>query len=97
MLESLDVGGTAVIVGGKPTGTVFEIPSAALAGERRLMMCAMGSNRFRIEIPRWSELYRHGRLRLDEMVSARRPLDEINEAFQSMRHGEVARSVLVFG
>jgi S-(hydroxymethyl)glutathione dehydrogenase / alcohol dehydrogenase len=95
-VESLDVGGTAVVVGVQPTGAVFEIPSAALGGEKRLMTCTMGSNRFRIDIPRWLELYRQGRLRLDEMVSARRPLDDINDAFQAMRAGEVARTVLVF-
>jgi S-(hydroxymethyl)glutathione dehydrogenase/alcohol dehydrogenase len=95
-VESLDVGGTAVVVGVQPTGAVFEIPSAALAGEKRLMTCTMGSNRFRIDIPRWLALYRQGRLRLDEMVSARRPLGEINDAFRAMRDGEVARTVLVF-
>jgi S-(hydroxymethyl)glutathione dehydrogenase/alcohol dehydrogenase len=95
-VESLDVGGTAVVVGVQPTGAMFEIPSAAFAGEKRLMTCTMGSNRFRIDIPRWLALYRQGRLRLDEMVSARRPLDEINEAFRTMRDGEVARTVLVF-
>jgi S-(hydroxymethyl)glutathione dehydrogenase/alcohol dehydrogenase len=95
-VECLDVGGTAVVVGVQPTGAVFEIPSAALGGEKRLMTCTMGSNRFRVDIPRWLEFYRQGRLRLDEMVSARRPLDDINEAFRSMRAGEVARNVLVF-
>jgi S-(hydroxymethyl)glutathione dehydrogenase/alcohol dehydrogenase len=95
-VESLDVGGTVVVVGVQPTGAVFEIPSAALAGEKRLMTCTMGSNRFRIDIPRWLAFYRQGRLRLDEMVSARRPLGEINEAFRAMRDGGVARTVLVF-
>jgi S-(hydroxymethyl)glutathione dehydrogenase/alcohol dehydrogenase len=95
-VECLDVGGTAVVVGVQPTGAVFEIPSAAFAGEKRLMTCTMGSNRFRSDIPRWLDFYRQGRLSLDEMVSARRPLSEINQAFQSMRSGEVARTVLVF-
>ena len=95
-VECLDIGGTAVVVGVQPTGAVFEIPSEALRGEKRLMTCTMGSNRFRIDIPRWLEFYRQGRLRLDEMVSARRPLDDINDAFRSMRAGEVARTVLVF-
>ncbi len=95
-VESLDTAGTAVVVGVQPTGAVFEIPSAALGGEKRLMTCSMGSNRFRVDIPHWLDFYRQGRLRLDEMISARRPLDDINEAFRSMRAGEVARNVLVF-
>jgi S-(hydroxymethyl)glutathione dehydrogenase/alcohol dehydrogenase len=95
-VESLDTAGTAVVVGVQPTGAVFEIPSAALGGEKSLKTCSMGSNRFRIDIPHWLDFYRQGRLKLDEMVSARRPLDDINEAFRSMRDGEVARNVLVF-
>lgn len=95
-VESLDVGGSAIVVGVQPTNSIYEIPSAAFAGEKKLQSCSMGSNRFRVDIPHWIELYRQGRLRLDEMVSARRPLDEINEAFSAMREGTVARSVLVF-
>jgi S-(hydroxymethyl)glutathione dehydrogenase/alcohol dehydrogenase len=37
-----------------------------------------------------------GRLRLDEMISARLPLERVNEAFDEMKRGEVARSVIVF-
>jgi S-(hydroxymethyl)glutathione dehydrogenase/alcohol dehydrogenase len=95
-VESLDTGGMAVVVGVQPTGSVYEIPTAALGGEKSLKTCTMGSNRFRVDIPKWLDFYRQGRLRLDEMVSARRPLGDLNEAFRSMRAGEVARNVLVF-
>jgi S-(hydroxymethyl)glutathione dehydrogenase/alcohol dehydrogenase len=56
----------------------------------------MGSNRFRTDIPRYLEFYRQGRLMLDEMVTRRGRLDDINEAFRAMKAGEVARSVLMF-
>jgi S-(hydroxymethyl)glutathione dehydrogenase/alcohol dehydrogenase len=56
----------------------------------------MGSNRFRIDIPRYLDLYRQGRLMLDEMVSRRGKLDDINDAFRAMKAGEVARTVLTF-
>jgi S-(hydroxymethyl)glutathione dehydrogenase/alcohol dehydrogenase len=56
----------------------------------------MGSNRFRIDIPRYLEFYRQGRLLLDEMVSRRGRLEDVNEAFRAMQAGEVARTVLVF-
>ena len=42
------------------------------------------------------EFYRQGRLKLDDLVSRRLPLEEVNEAFRAMKAGEVARSVLVF-
>jgi len=56
----------------------------------------MGSNRFRVDIPRYLEFYRQGRLLLDEMVTRRGRLDDINEAFRAMKAGEVARTVLLF-
>jgi S-(hydroxymethyl)glutathione dehydrogenase/alcohol dehydrogenase len=48
-------------------------------------------------MPRYVDLYLSGRLKLDELVSRRIALDEINEGFEAMRRGEVARSVIVFG
>ena len=56
----------------------------------------MGSNRFRFDMPKYVEFYLDGRLRLDEMISARLPLDQVNQAFDRMRRGEVARQVIVF-
>jgi S-(hydroxymethyl)glutathione dehydrogenase/alcohol dehydrogenase len=42
------------------------------------------------------ELYKQGRLKIDELISRYRPLDEVNQAFEDMKAGTVARSVLVF-
>lgn len=95
-LEMLGTGGMAVIVGVQPTGAVHELPNTALWGEKSLKTCTMGSNRFRMDIPLYIDLYRQGRLNLDDMVSVTRPLDDINEAFRAMKAGEVARNVLVF-
>ena len=94
--ESLAVRGTCTIVGVPPDGTVFEIPYAAIRPECTVQTCRMGSNRFRIDIPRYLDFYRKGRLRLDEIVSRRAPLDGVNDAFAAMHEGEGARTVLVF-
>jgi len=56
----------------------------------------MGSNQFRTDIPNYLEFYRQGRLKLDEMISRRGHLGDINEAFRAMKAGEVARTVLTF-
>ena len=56
----------------------------------------MGSNRFRVDMPRYIDLYLDGRLKLDELVSRRIALDEVNDGFDAMKAGEVARSVIVF-
>jgi S-(hydroxymethyl)glutathione dehydrogenase / alcohol dehydrogenase len=54
----------------------------------------MGSNRFKVDMPRYIELYRQGRLKLDELISARFPLAEINEAI-ALANGGAARRVVV--
>ncbi len=95
-VESLAIRGTATIVGVLPTGSMIEFPWIALRPECRVQTSRMGSNRFRVDIPRYLELYRQGRLKLDEMVTRRGKLEDINDAFRAMKAGEVARSVLLF-
>ena len=56
----------------------------------------MGSNRFRVDMPRFVEFYMQGRLKLDEMVSERISLSGVNEALEALRTGEIARQVIVF-
>ena len=94
--ESLAVRGTCTIVGVPPDGTVFEIPYAAIRPECTVQTCRMGSNRFRIDIPRYLDFYRKGRLRLDELVTRRARLDDVNDAFAALTAGEGARTVLLF-
>jgi S-(hydroxymethyl)glutathione dehydrogenase/alcohol dehydrogenase len=89
-------GGTAVVIGMLPLGTKVEIDGGHFLAERRLLGCLMGSNRFRVDMPRILELYRQGRLKLDELVSARISLDGLNAAAADLRAGTVARSVVVF-
>jgi S-(hydroxymethyl)glutathione dehydrogenase/alcohol dehydrogenase len=89
-------GGTATVIGMVPFGLNVELPAFEFLREKRIQGSTMGSNRFRIDMPRYLELYRQGRLKLDELVSARRPLAEVNEAFADMKGGTVARTVLVF-
>jgi S-(hydroxymethyl)glutathione dehydrogenase/alcohol dehydrogenase len=57
---------------------------------------ALGAIRSRVDIPRIIELYQHGRLRLDELVSGYYTFDQINEAFESMEKGDVIRNILTF-
>ena len=68
----------------------------ALLREKKVQGCSMGSNRFKVDMPRYVELYRQGRLKLDEMITRRGRLQDVNEAFRAMKAGEVARTVLMF-
>ena len=56
----------------------------------------MGSNHFPVDMLRIVDLYLQGRLKLDELISQRLPLVQVNEAFETMRSGELARSAVVF-
>jgi S-(hydroxymethyl)glutathione dehydrogenase/alcohol dehydrogenase len=89
-------GGTATVIGMIPVGQMLEIPGAALLAEKKLQGSIMGSNRFRTDMPFYIELYRQGRLKLDELVSARIGLDDINDGYTQMKKGEIARSVIMF-
>jgi S-(hydroxymethyl)glutathione dehydrogenase/alcohol dehydrogenase len=95
-IESLAIRGTATIVGVLPPNAMIEFPWMAIRPECRVQTSRMGSNRFRIDIPRYLDFYRQGRLLLDEMITRRGRLGDINEAFRAMKAGEVARTVLVF-
>jgi S-(hydroxymethyl)glutathione dehydrogenase/alcohol dehydrogenase len=47
-------------------------------------------------MPRYIEFYLQGRLKLDQMVSQRMKLEQVNEAFEDMKQGNVARTVINF-
>jgi S-(hydroxymethyl)glutathione dehydrogenase/alcohol dehydrogenase len=93
-IESLAVRGT--IVGVLSADAVIEFPWLAIRPECKVQTSRIGSNQFRTDIPNYLEFYRQGRLKLDEMVSRRGRLSDINEAFRAMKAGEVARTVLMF-
>ncbi len=93
----LRAGGAATIIGLIPIGQKIEIDGYQFLNERRIQGSSMGSNRFRIDMPRYLEFYRQGRLNLDDMITRRGRLEDVNEAFRAMKAGEVARTVLMFG
>ena len=85
-------GGTTVLVGVVPVTEMVPISAADLVlQEKKITGSFMGSNEFRVDMPRYVDFYLDGRLRLDEMISSRIGLDGINDAFDAMRRGEVRR------
>ena len=94
--SALRSGGTATLIGMIPVGTKIELHGVDFLRERRIQGCMMGSNRFRTDMPRLIEFYLQGRLKLDEMVSARIRLEDINEGFAALKKGGIARNVIVF-
>ncbi|HEY1879983.1 MAG TPA: Zn-dependent alcohol dehydrogenase [Caulobacteraceae bacterium] len=89
-------GGDANIIGMIPIGQSVTVPGYAFLGEKKLQGSLMGSNHFPVDMPRLVDMYLTGKLKLDDMISRRIKLEEVNEAFDEMKTGQIARSVIVF-
>jgi alcohol dehydrogenase len=88
-------GGTMVTAGLPDPGQRLEIPLADLvATERTVKGSYMGSASPRRDIPRYLDLFRAGRLPVDQLRTATLPLDEVNEAFDRMVSGQSVRDVV---
>ena len=94
--QMLAVGGTATIVGMVPFGQKIELHGFDFLRERKIQGSSMGSNRFRVDMPRLIEFYRQRKLHLDDWISDRIKLSEINAGFANMKAGKVVRSVIQF-
>src|SRR3954467_2112958 len=89
-------GGTATIVGMIPFGQKIELHGFDFLRERRIQGSSMGSNHFRVDMPRLIEFYMRGKLHLEDWISAKLKLSEINEGFANMKAGKTLRSVIMF-
>lgn len=94
--QMLAVGGTATIVGMVPFGEKIELHGFDFLRERKIQGSSMGSNHFRVDMPRLIEFYMRGKLHLDDWISAKLKLSEINEGFANMKAGKTLRSVVMF-
>jgi len=92
----LAMGGTATIVGMVPFGQKIELHGFDFLRERKIQGSSMGSNRFRVDMPRLIEFYMQRKLHLDDWISDRIKLSQINEGFANMKAGKVVRSVIEF-
>jgi S-(hydroxymethyl)glutathione dehydrogenase/alcohol dehydrogenase len=92
----LRAGGQATVIGLIPLGTMVEVHGVELTNEKTLTGSNMGSTQFRTDMPRYIEMYLDGRLKLDEMISGTMPLEQVNEGFEDMKSGNVARQIIVF-
>lgn len=89
-------GGTATIIGISPLTTKFELAAIDFLQEKKIQGSVMGSNRFRVDMPYYLDLYRQGRIKLDELISRHIKLDEINDGYRALQAGTGARSVILF-
>lgn len=90
-------GGCTVTVGLPHPERMLTIPAVSLAAEERTLRgCYLGSSVPRRDVPRFIAHYRDGRLPVEQLLSHRLELDELNEGFDRLARGEAVRQVVVF-
>lgn len=92
----LDVDGTAYLIGvHQPGSAINGTPFGDLMGKQKgVRGVAMGSSNIAADIPMYANLFLQGRFKLDELVSADISLDEIDQGYNSLSGGAVARNVI---
>jgi S-(hydroxymethyl)glutathione dehydrogenase/alcohol dehydrogenase len=89
--------GKVIVVGMPPFGSEVTLPAFPISMEEKAILgCYYGSPRFGFDMPRIVDLYMSKKLKLDELVSRRIALKDLNTAFEAMEKGEVARSVIMY-
>jgi S-(hydroxymethyl)glutathione dehydrogenase / alcohol dehydrogenase len=96
-IDLLRRGGTLVVVGMPPVGVKAALEVVDVADNAfRILGSKMGSTVIGRDVPALVERYREGRLKLDQLVSGRYPLERINEAIAEVKAGAALRNVIVF-
>ncbi|GAA1432253.1 Zn-dependent alcohol dehydrogenase [Streptomyces thermospinosisporus] len=95
-VELLDRGGQAVLLGVPPAGAEASFQVGSMYLDKSILGCRYGSSRPQRDIARYAELYRHGRLLLDELVTRTYPVEDFAKACADAEAGRVARAVLTF-
>lgn len=89
--------GTCTIVGVSPEGARLSLnPNVFTMMEKRLIGSYYGSTRPRVDMPRFIDMYMDKKIKIDELVSQTFPLEKVNEAYDLLKQGSVARSVIKF-
>ncbi|MBY5989440.1 MULTISPECIES: zinc-binding dehydrogenase [Roseovarius] len=89
-------GGKVIMVGMPATGaeSTYEAANFAAAGQS-MVGSKMGDVVIRRDIPWMVDLYQQGRLKLDELISNRWTLDQINDAIADTKSGTARRNVIM--
>ena len=91
-------GGTVVITGqAHPEAVTIQIPSALLVRNEKIIRgCQFGSSNPQWDIVNLLRLYNAGQLKLDELITTRYTLEQVNEGYQDLRDGKIIRGVIDF-
>ncbi len=95
-IDCLDWGGNCVLLGVPKLGTEASFVVQSLYNDKSIMGCRYGTTRPHHDIPMMVELYKAGRLKLDELVSATYAPNDVQQALTDMHDGKLNRGVLTF-
>jgi S-(hydroxymethyl)glutathione dehydrogenase/alcohol dehydrogenase len=96
-IDLLDWGGTCVMLGVPESTAEASFNVASMYLDKGVLGCRYGSSQPQRDVQRYVDLYRQGRLKLDELVSATYPLEDMKTAVHALEAGELAaRGVLTF-
>jgi S-(hydroxymethyl)glutathione dehydrogenase/alcohol dehydrogenase len=94
--EAVRPGGQVIWLGKVDVNNDVSFRWGSLMQEKRIRRVSYGNTRPRRDFPLLAKAYLDGELKLDEMISRRIKLEEINEGFAALKRGETIRSVIVF-
>lgn len=95
-VDLLDRHGQAVLLGVPSATAEASFVVASMFLDKSILGCRYGSSRPQRDIPLYAELYREGRLLLDELVTQTYPVEDFEKAVGDAEAGRVARGVLTF-
>ncbi|MFG3032038.1 Zn-dependent alcohol dehydrogenase [Streptomyces sp. NPDC048253] len=95
-IDLLDRHGQAVLLGVPPATAEASFLVSSMYLDKSILGCRYGSSRPQRDIALYAELYRAGRLLLDELVTDTYPVEDFAKAAADAEAGRVARAVLTF-
>ena len=95
-VEAVRPGGQVVFLGKVNVDAEVAFRWGSLMGEKQIVRSSYGGARPRRDFPWLARQYLEGKLKLDELVTRRIPLEEINSGFDAIRRGDTIREVVVF-
>jgi S-(hydroxymethyl)glutathione dehydrogenase/alcohol dehydrogenase len=87
-------GGQLVILGKTEVNREVSLRFGSLMGDKRIVRSSYGGARPQRDFPWLANAYLKGELKLDELISLRLPLEQINAGFEAMAQGDVVRAVV---
>ncbi|OWY60289.1 hypothetical protein B7486_69975, partial [cyanobacterium TDX16] len=98
-INAVRSGGEVILVGVPRMDVMLEINPAFtfLYVNKAIKGCWYGSANVQEDVPKLLDLWRKGDLKLEELISKRIGIEDVDEAFDAMGTGEVARSVITYG